>query len=950
MKIIFHDALLQKHDKRRSDIRLHWSMKMKFILTVLVSLAASGLAAAATNDLTTLLQRGLFEEEANHQLDAAIVNYKEAIEHFDQERQLAATAIFRLGECYRKLGRTNEAAVQYNRIIREFDDHNDLVTLSRQNLTVMGMSAPLAPSGLSDAARQKQQQFLQEEIKVVEKHLELQQTQFKLGLLPEDESLTTQLKLLELKRQLAALEGGQALSPSSVAGSESGASVLPSDEAKFLQQVKESVQNSPDLMNQQLETAAMLGYVSAAEFLIAHGADVNRSFRIVVAAKNGNEAMVQLLLSHGAAVDGRSNDGDGRTALSCAVESGFMTVCRTLVAHGADVNAKDNSNNGPTPLQVAVERGQLSAAEFLITNKAEVNVRNGNGMTPLTSAVMAGETDMVKLLLDHRADANFETEPPNGPRSPLSFAVEYKHPQIAQLLLDHGAKPNAADFRGDTALLEAVGQGNTDRNQENMDMIRLLIEHGADVNVKDNSGSTPLYYAVERGALQAAEILITNKAQVDLKTLQGATPLMLAVTRNETNMAKLLLDNHADANLESTVFSSRFNRDGPVPGFASGVGPQGGEFLGPVSPLLWAVKRSRTVMVQLLLDHGAKPNAPDSGDINGITPLFHAIQDDNIDAVRMLIAHGADVNFLDKRGDPPLSFVAQTSFGSQIKDMLIKAGADANYTRRRGIWTYGDDGSPKDEIFQCSTNSINHYTLLEFLAILYQVNPQNERNDFQRNLDIITGKYYLYDKGLIPFPDFARISIHRLDGKRAEVLHVNGEEILRAGDGSKDVALQAGDLVEIARQEHKVADRWYGIPAGDVTGLNKCLLRMARVISKDHTNDLALVPSLVDAEHAENMNYHLPQVPLDTRTNWLSEVLKGRKVDTVVRSFVLNDVVRDANVLLNTWDLSRVQLTRGGAKTTFDLTANPAPQVWLEEGDVIEIPELGDVGPSAEAK
>jgi hypothetical protein len=86
-------------------------MKIKFIMTVSVLLAASGLAAAATNDLPTMLQRGLFEEEANHQLDAAIVNYKEAIEHFDHERQLAATAIFRLGECYRKLGRTNEAAV-----------------------------------------------------------------------------------------------------------------------------------------------------------------------------------------------------------------------------------------------------------------------------------------------------------------------------------------------------------------------------------------------------------------------------------------------------------------------------------------------------------------------------------------------------------------------------------------------------------------------------------------------------------------------------------------------------------------------------------------------------------------------------------------------------------------------------------------------------------------------
>ncbi|HEV7926936.1 MAG TPA: ankyrin repeat domain-containing protein [Verrucomicrobiae bacterium] len=916
-------------------------MKMKFILTVLVSLAASGLAAAGTNDLTTPLQRGLFEEEANHQLDAAIVNYKDAIEHFDQERQLAATAIFRLGECYRKLGRTNEAAVQYNRIIREFDDHNELVTLSRQSLTGMGMSAPAVPSSLSAAARQKQQQILQEEIKVVEQQLELQRTQVKTGTLPEEATLATVMKTLELKRQLAELEGNPALTPSSVAASESGASVLPSDEAKFLQEVKESVQNSPDLMNQQLETAALLGYVSAAEFLIAHGADVNRSAPIVEAAKKGNEAMVELLLNHGAAVDSRDNTGEA--ALSYAGANGFMTVCRTLVAHGADVNAKNNS--GSTPLQFAVESGQLSAAEFLITNKAQIDVRaSGTGMTPLTSAIRSGETEMVKLLLDHRADVNFETEPPNGPRSPLYFAIEFKQLQIAQLLLDHGVKLNAADRNGDTALLQAIGQADINRNQENMDMILLLVDHGADVNVKDKSGSTPLYIAVERGAVPAAEILIANKAQVDLKTVHGETPLMLSVMRNNTNMAKLLLDNHADANLESI----HFNRNGPgVPG-VPGLLPRG-TYSGPISPLLWAVVNSRTEMVQLLLDHGAKPNEPDSIDSNGITPLFLAIQSDNIDAVRMLIAHGADVNFLDKRGDPPLAFLTQTEYGHQIKDLLIKAGADADYTRRRAIWTYGDDGSAKDEIFQCPTNSINHYTLLEFLATIYEANPKPGVRVDSSHLESIQGTY-LNDSYLVPFPEFARVSIHRLEGKRAELLHVNVEAILHGGDGSKDVALLAGDLIEIAKQEHKVADRWYGLSAADVTALDKCLSRTVLVISRGHTNDLALVPSLADAARAQSWNALPPQAFLDFSTNRLAEALKGKRADTVVRSFHLNGVVRDANVLLNTWDLSRVQLIRGGAKMTFDLTTKSAPIVWLEDGDVIEILELGEVGPSAEVK
>src|SRR5689334_16408807 len=107
----------------------------------------SGIAAyGATNDLTGLLQKGLFEEEANRDLSAAISNYQTLANAFDKDRQMAATAIFRLGECYRKLGKTNEAVLQYERIVREFSDQQTLVTLSKQNLAGLGVSSQNEPT------------------------------------------------------------------------------------------------------------------------------------------------------------------------------------------------------------------------------------------------------------------------------------------------------------------------------------------------------------------------------------------------------------------------------------------------------------------------------------------------------------------------------------------------------------------------------------------------------------------------------------------------------------------------------------------------------------------------------------------------------------------------------------------------------------------------------------
>src|ERR1035438_5714610 len=117
------------------------NMKTRLLITGIL-LSAATFVSAATNDLTTAIQRGLFEEEANQNLGAAIQAYQAVASQFDKDRKLAATAIFRLGECYRKQGNTNDAATQYQRILRDFSDQPTLVTLSRQNLAGMGAALP----------------------------------------------------------------------------------------------------------------------------------------------------------------------------------------------------------------------------------------------------------------------------------------------------------------------------------------------------------------------------------------------------------------------------------------------------------------------------------------------------------------------------------------------------------------------------------------------------------------------------------------------------------------------------------------------------------------------------------------------------------------------------------------------------------------------------------------
>jgi biopolymer transport protein ExbD len=95
-----------------------------------------GPAAAQSGDAAQadLYGAGLLREEGEGDLASAEAAYRLAIQQFDRQREGAANAIFRLGEVYRKMGRIEEAKVQYARILREFPDMVRLTELSHARL------------------------------------------------------------------------------------------------------------------------------------------------------------------------------------------------------------------------------------------------------------------------------------------------------------------------------------------------------------------------------------------------------------------------------------------------------------------------------------------------------------------------------------------------------------------------------------------------------------------------------------------------------------------------------------------------------------------------------------------------------------------------------------------------------------------------------------------------
>ncbi len=88
------------------------------------------------------LSTAILEEDLNLDLNAAIQSYQSLITHFDAQRAMAANAIFRLAECYRRLGRAEEARSQYARILREFADQAPLVRLCGRYVASLTATPP----------------------------------------------------------------------------------------------------------------------------------------------------------------------------------------------------------------------------------------------------------------------------------------------------------------------------------------------------------------------------------------------------------------------------------------------------------------------------------------------------------------------------------------------------------------------------------------------------------------------------------------------------------------------------------------------------------------------------------------------------------------------------------------------------------------------------------------
>ncbi len=185
------------------------------------------------------------------------------------------------------------------------------------------------------------------------------------------------------------------------------------------------------------------------------------SEQLFAAIAAGDADTVRNLVAKDATLAGCRNE-EGISARMLALYRGDVELLEALVDAGPDLDVFEAAGLG------AEER----LDELLAHEPALVHARAADGFTPLHFAAFFSHPGAARLLVERGVDVGAVAENPMKVQ-PLHSAAAASCGEVVELLLDHGADPNAKQQSGGVPL-DAARQNGAD------DIVDLLIARGGD--------------------------------------------------------------------------------------------------------------------------------------------------------------------------------------------------------------------------------------------------------------------------------------------------------------------------------------------------------------------------------------------------------------------------------------------------------------------------------------
>lgn len=186
-------------------------------------------------------------------------------------------------------------------------------------------------------------------------------------------------------------------------------------------------------------------------------------------------------------------------------EQGISWILHALYQRQQEIAERIAAQRGDDlDLHEAAALGRSEAAErILSTEPGAIGQRSPDGFTALHYAAFFGRSELVKLLIEGGADVNAVADNPTRV-CPLHSAAALGDVGICRQLLAAGARPDARQQAGYTALMSAALHGNRE-------MADILLESGADKTISSEGGKTAADFAREGQHDDLAEALTDER-------------------------------------------------------------------------------------------------------------------------------------------------------------------------------------------------------------------------------------------------------------------------------------------------------------------------------------------------------------------------------------------------------------------------------------------------------
>lgn len=216
----------------------------------------------------------------------------------------------------------------------------------------------------------------------------------------------------------------------------------------------------------------------------------------------------------------------------------ILSVAATIALRPLTSDAK----TGVTKLLKAAEAGDVATIRSLLDAGTDINGADASGMTALISTLYFPTEDKgtqaLELLL--KRGANTKIADGQGD-TPLMYAARSFSPAHLRVLLRAKPELNTRNKKGETALMQAINQLNTDDNPKKdiFANIDLLIRAGANLNMTDNNGNTALMRCVKMPwESNLIHKLIESGTDVKIRNTDGQTAAEILHERPEVEAVR----------------------------------------------------------------------------------------------------------------------------------------------------------------------------------------------------------------------------------------------------------------------------------------------------------------------------------------------------------------------------------------------------------------------------